>query len=142
MFFAVVFISLDNAKKPTYDEMTGDNPRLYAFLAVLMGIITPMTFAIKSYFIRMSKHHGYDAWTVLIDNYSLEFTVYGLLIFFYLGYKDISLSTFLMGGFSGTFILFGKMLAFYAFKDGIGGVVNSLISLQIIVHVILNWIVY
>lgn len=91
MFLAVVFISLDNAKKPTYDEFTGDNPRLYAFLAVLMGIITPMTFAVKSYFIRMSKHHGYDAWTVAIDNYSLEFTVYGMLIFFYLGYKEISL---------------------------------------------------
>jgi len=55
MFLAVIFLSLENANKPTYDEVTGENPRLFAFLAIVFGIIAPMTFAVKAYFIRMSK---------------------------------------------------------------------------------------
>jgi len=34
-----------------------------------------------------------------------------------------------MGNIAGSCILGGKLFVFYALKDGIGGVVNSLISL-------------
>jgi len=90
MFLAVIFINLENAHKPTFDEVTGDNPRLFAFLAVVMGILAPMTFAVKAYFIRMSDKYNYDSWTVAVDNYMIEFTFYAILVFFYIGFNDYS----------------------------------------------------
>lgn len=131
MFLAVALISLENANKPTYDEITGENPRFFAFLSILFGVVAPMTFAWKAYFTRLISKYKYDTWTVVIDNYIIEFVVYGVLFFFYVGFNhnELTWSKFLIGTLAGICTLGGKMGAFYAFKEGNGGVANSLLQL-------------
>ena len=144
----VILLALD---KKTVDE-TSDDPtsnfteyemRAFGGLAVLFGILAPLFWTTKAYFLRRSiEQKSFKTWDVGIDHMLYQSAIQTLIYVTYLGSHAFELHLFLEGLLVGVFFLLGGIFATMAFQTGPGGPINAIITTQIIYQTVINAVAF
>ena len=95
MILCVVCLCVDGSQKEDNPSLGETNKKLYAFLAVLMGMIAPLFFCWKATFARLADgKYKYKCFDMAIDGQILEFFIFTIAYLVYLRDHPFVLSDF------------------------------------------------
>jgi hypothetical protein len=162
MLICISFLSLESQK--TFSEVVNNEPDTntldddddypyYGFLAILMGCLAALFFAIRAVYVKLAGVSGsqfrYKLWDLSIDFLFCLYLIETLQFFVYYSLIDVypEGSSFVdrmdwnmvwQGNLAGLCFMLGILLSQYAYSEGPGGPANALISTTMIYQTTLN----
>ena len=101
--------------------------QIYGVIAVSFGILTPIFWTIRAYYVRLTvEDKSFDVLDMSVDTLFFQFFIALIIYLIYLAQNPFILSDFVEGNVAGFFILMGTIFNINALRFGPGGPVNAL----------------
>jgi len=138
----VMLLAFDK-KEASTDESgfsyTEQEMRMFGGLAVLFGILGPIFWTFKAFFLRSAiERKTFKTWDIGVDHTLYQAAFQTLIFVAYVCTNELSMDEFWQGQLVGVFFLMGGVFATMAYESGPGGPINAIITTQIIYQTAIN----